>query len=351
MWSASPSGRAGHILLLLSVVLAALWPALGPTAPVGAQGGACSDPDGVTVVVDFQSLGAGTIVACAPGPVSSGFDALGQAGIGYQTVTAFPGFICRIQGLPGDADCADTPPANAYWSYWTAERGGSWRYSQTGAGSRTPPAGSVEGWSFSTNPTSADSTPPRTAPPAPVAEPTPTPEPTTAETAAPPQPPAGRPGSGSEGSGGQDTGDTGTNGTAGSGDASGADDQGTATPRPTSTADDDATPVAQAPTSRPSATPAASRTPQPSEDPSDDPSVDPAAAPAPTPTATRTDDVDPFATAEPSATETPTTTPGNASIGVDPDDDGPPTGLLVGGGLATALASAALVVVRRREDR
>lgn len=349
LWSGPRLRGRDHIRRALVVVLAAtagLWAAGAGAVPADAQGGACADPDGVTVVVDFQSLGAGTIVACAPGPVSSGFDALGQAGIGYQTVTAFPGFICRIQGLPGDTDCADTPPANAYWSYWTAERGGSWTYSQVGAGSRTPPAGSVEGWSFSTDATSSDSTPPRTAPPAPAPEaaPTPTPTPTPSATAAPPpEPPAADP---------QPEEPTGEGTTAGAGQGPTSDiGQPAATeaaPRPTASGPADPRPttpeqVAQATP----APPATTATPAPTASTTDGPT--PSAAPTASPTATAGPQDDPSLDPDAAAVPSPTP-PANSALAVDTDEEGVPAGLIVGGGLAAALAGAAVVVVRRRED-
>ena len=65
-----------------------------------------------------------------------------------QGTTQFPGLLCRINGEPASDPCHGAPPPDAYWGYWHAPRGGSWTYSSSGAGSRVPPAGSVEGWSF-----------------------------------------------------------------------------------------------------------------------------------------------------------------------------------------------------------
>lgn len=124
--------------------------------------GACPTSSGVTVVIDFQELGGGVHIRCAPGAVGSGLDALRQAGIDYQTATRFPGFVCKIAGQPGNDPCVNTSPASAYWSYWLAPRGGQWCYSNWGAGNRTPPQGTVEGWSFSLDKTGSTSPPPRT---------------------------------------------------------------------------------------------------------------------------------------------------------------------------------------------
>ena len=124
--------------------------------------GACLTSSGVTVVIDFQELGGGVHIRCAPGAVGSGLEALRQAGIDFQTAVRFPGFVCKIAGRPGNDPCVNTSPASAFWSYWIATRGGQWCYSNWGAGNRTPPQGSVEGWSFSLDKTGSSSPPPRT---------------------------------------------------------------------------------------------------------------------------------------------------------------------------------------------
>lgn len=189
------------------VVLASIAASLTPTgaAPAHAAGteGPCTSPSGVTVVIDFQELGGGVHVRCAAGPVSSGFDALDRAGIAYQTTVRFPGFLCRIAGKPDTDPCIDASPASAYWSYWLAPRGGTWCYSNWGAGNRTPPPGTVEGWSFSLDKTSEATPAPRTPPPAPLAGNPPTPLaaadcdpthlPTPPTTTRPPSPPTSRP--------------------------------------------------------------------------------------------------------------------------------------------------------------
>lgn len=137
------------------------------TVAVGASGaaaawsdGACPTTDGVTVVVDFGELGGGVHVRCAPQPVTSGFDALRQAGIDYRTTVRHPGFLCRIAGRPEADPCVTTSPATAYWSYWLAPRGGQWCFANLGAGNRVPPPGSVEGWSFALNRSATTAQPP-----------------------------------------------------------------------------------------------------------------------------------------------------------------------------------------------
>ena len=131
-----------------ALVLAAL------VAPAGqadaAPSAACPAGDGVTVVVDFGALGGGVQVRCVMEPVSSGFDALWKAGFTYTGAQRFPGLICRIDGKPADDPCVNAPASDRYWAYWAASRpGGTWSYNELGAGNRTPPPGSVEGWAFS----------------------------------------------------------------------------------------------------------------------------------------------------------------------------------------------------------
>ena len=159
-----------------------------------ASGTVCPGTTGVTVIVDFGSLGGGIAEGCATGAPSTGLIALVKAGFPYVEVSTVPGFVCRIGGLPGPdkQNCSNTPPGNAYWAYFHATRGGDWVFSQMGAGSTKPAQGSVEGWAFQSS-TANTRVPPSVAPPAavqPTAKPTPkpTPKPTTAPTPAPPTP-------------------------------------------------------------------------------------------------------------------------------------------------------------------
>lgn len=136
--------------------------------------GACTDTVGITVIVDFGSAGGGVQTRCAPAPVKNGFEALTKAGFAIRNVSSQPGFLCQIDGKPQDETCSHVPSVSRYWSYWYAQRGESWTYSSSG-GSRTPPPGSVEGWSF------GSSDPPGAAPPGPITTtPTHPPTPTTA---------------------------------------------------------------------------------------------------------------------------------------------------------------------------
>lgn len=164
-------------LTLLVLPFAAL------VVPAPAQAAACSGTTGVTVVVDF---GSHTSVGCAPGDPANGYDALNAAG--FSTVLAQgngAGALCRIDGFPTGSTCSSMPPANAYWAYFHAKRGGTWAYSDTGGGSYDPAPGSVEGWSFGSGKA------PSTAPPAatraikPTPKSTPKPKPTVSAHATP----------------------------------------------------------------------------------------------------------------------------------------------------------------------
>jgi hypothetical protein len=125
---------------------------------------ACNDGQGVTLVVDFGSLGGGVNVRCGPQPISNGYDVFRNANVSYETV-AGKDFICRIAAQPANANCSNYPPGNYYWSYWYATPGQDWHYSSKGAGAHRPSPGAYEGWSFVSSDTA---TPPRyPVPPAP----------------------------------------------------------------------------------------------------------------------------------------------------------------------------------------
>jgi hypothetical protein len=159
------AARTQRFALAVAGALVALGPVASATSasPSAAapSAGACTSSTGITVVVDMTAFGDGVQVRCAPQPVHSGFEALTKAGFTYQGTTQFPGLLCRIDGEPASDPCHGAPPANAYWAYWHASRGGSWTYSTSGAGSRVPPPGTVEGWAF------GDDAEPSVDPPAP----------------------------------------------------------------------------------------------------------------------------------------------------------------------------------------
>ncbi|MER5781172.1 hypothetical protein ABT104_05505 [Streptomyces mobaraensis] len=167
------AGRIRASVAALALAAASVASGLGTAGDAAAvdtgrgRPGFCPDGDGVTVVVDFQGLGGSTIVRCAPGGQSTGLTALKNAGFRIAgTLRWGESFVCRIESKPEPRreSCADTPPADAYWSYWHAPNDGRWTYSQWGVTNRTPPAGSFEGWSFSLGKEAGGAPAPRVAP-------------------------------------------------------------------------------------------------------------------------------------------------------------------------------------------
>lgn len=294
--------RRGIAACLLGVVLALV----GPAGPAHAwTEGPCDDRPGITVVVDFKDFRDEVLVRCAPAPVESGFDALRRVGLDVTPTQRQPGFLCRIAGLPADDACVNPPSADAYWSYWRAEHGGQWTYSQYGPATPNPPPGPVEGWAFATG----GDGPPRTAPPArepsqpeptpPAPSPEPPPEPTREAPAPPPTPDP---------------------------------------PEPTS--DRGAAPPEVSP-GDPAAAPS-----QPAPDPTtveDDASPSAAATePIPIPTTASTASTDPTP-----VSASPTASDGIAAVAAVADG-GPPAGTLVGVALVAVVGAGAVVVNRRR---
>lgn len=180
-------------------------------AVAAAAPGACTNAEGVTIIISFHELrNHETVVYCAPDSPSTGLEALSQAGVAYQPTGRFPTFVCRIQGLPADDPCINPSPTHANWAYWIAPRGGDWCFTNLGAGGRRPPAGTVEGWAFSLNRTAQSVARPALPPPPPLAgvapppisagqcagasaPPAPTPRPSPPQPGPTPRPPATRP--------------------------------------------------------------------------------------------------------------------------------------------------------------
>jgi hypothetical protein len=122
----------------ITVVMAA---ASLPTAPSRAQAPAgCAD--GVAVVVEFHGLGHDDVRTCRQGDAGTADRLLRDAGVTLTDVQRQPGFVCRVDGLPADDPCVNTPPASAYWSLWWSDgTSGEWTYSTVSAGSLEVPAG------------------------------------------------------------------------------------------------------------------------------------------------------------------------------------------------------------------
>jgi hypothetical protein len=163
---------------------------LGVLSTAGAASAApCPGREGVTVVVEYGALGGGTGQFCVPeGGGRTADRLLKDTGHELTYVQRFPGFVCRIEGLPADDPCVNTPPPDAYWGLWWSDgRSGEWSYSSLGAGSLSIPAGGYVAmvWDGS----SGDVRPQSGAPahPTPTATPTPTRKPSPSQ--APTQPP------------------------------------------------------------------------------------------------------------------------------------------------------------------
>lgn len=104
-------------------------------SPVAAA--SCPGNAGVTVIVQFNELGGGTVAGCDPsaaGQVASGVFA--DAGFPLTYATSDIGFVCRVSGKPASDDCVNASQADAYWSLWTADgEGGGWTYARRGTNS------------------------------------------------------------------------------------------------------------------------------------------------------------------------------------------------------------------------
>ncbi len=99
----------GH--LVATVVLTVAAGLVATTATAGPAAAAeCRGSSGVTVVVDFNSLGGGVQGACVNrgGRASSLFT---SAGFPLKYAQRQPGFVCRVSGVPTSDPCTNTAPA------------------------------------------------------------------------------------------------------------------------------------------------------------------------------------------------------------------------------------------------
>lgn len=134
------------VLVASAAALVASMLAVAAPASAASDGPATEACDGVLVVVDARALGGNRTVGCASGEPDTGLVALTDAGHDYAFVPTIAGLICTIDGRP---DPCTGLTDEAYWGYWHAPGpDGPWTYSVHGAGFRTPPPGSVEGWRF-----------------------------------------------------------------------------------------------------------------------------------------------------------------------------------------------------------
>lgn len=155
---------AGAALLAAGTALLAA-PAAATTGP--ALDGACTDAEGVTVVVDSTALGGGIEAGCAPEGGVTGTEALLAAG--FTEARDPSGFICAIEGQP---DPCPTEFTGEYWSYWFAEPGAAaWTTYQEGSDTAVTAPGAVEGWRYGDGAAGPDVALPVVAAPAPEEEP------------------------------------------------------------------------------------------------------------------------------------------------------------------------------------
>lgn len=152
--------RPALLLILLAALVtgqaaearAAIVP--NPDPGLIAEWSPCEPGTGVTIVVDRNALADHKIyVRCALGPQPNGIAALQSAGFALEGTMAWGlAFLCRIDGqpTPAEEDCARTPGASRYWSYWHGKPGGRWAYSGVGAANPLSAAGidAVQGWGF-----------------------------------------------------------------------------------------------------------------------------------------------------------------------------------------------------------
>lgn len=271
-------------LAAAAVVLTAAAVPLVVAAPATAT--TCDPGSGVSVVVDFKSLGGGVQTVCdAAGGGTKASTLFTRNGFELSYAQRQPGYVCRVEGVPTSDPCVNTSPASAYWGLWWSDgKSGKWTYASLGAQSLTIPAGGSVGfaWDDVDGSVTPGAAPPKQAAASPT--PTPTAKPTPTPTVKPS--PSVRP-----------------------------------TPTPTVTE-----------SSTPTPTPTRTSTPTPSETPTPTESTSPSASATPTPTASDTPATD---VVEP------------ASAAVDLDDDGLPTWVPIAV-IAVLFAGAGLVVAQRR---
>ena len=176
--------RVVRRLVAAALVAAAAYAGASTTPAVAAAGG-CPDAEGVTVVVDFHDLGGGLQQTCdVDGGGRDAESLFVRAGYALTKVQRQPAFVCRINGVPADDPCVNTPPADAYWTLWWSDgTDGRWSYSSLAAsGLKIPEGGYV---AFSWNEGSGQDKPGMTPKPRAAPSPTPTSKPSKTPTAKP----------------------------------------------------------------------------------------------------------------------------------------------------------------------
>ena len=148
--------RTRRVALALVGGLVALGPALVPS--VGVALGRRRRPSAARAPTRRASpssstssaFGGGVQVRCAPQPVRIGLRRAHAGGLHLRRARrSSPACsAASTASRPTDPCHGAPPPERVLGATGTRPRGGSWTYSTSGAGSRVPPPGSVEGWAF-----------------------------------------------------------------------------------------------------------------------------------------------------------------------------------------------------------
>lgn len=129
---------------LASLVAATLVAAAGLVGvSAGPAAAAQCSGSGVSVVVDFGSLGGGVQKGCdTRGANRSADKVFPAAGFPLKYAVREPGFVCRVKNTPTSDPCGNASPTNAYWGlFWSNGKSGKWTYASSGVGGTKVPNG------------------------------------------------------------------------------------------------------------------------------------------------------------------------------------------------------------------
>jgi hypothetical protein len=163
-----------HLARLVVAALAATAGLVGLGAPPASA--ALCGGQGISVVVDYGSLGGGTATGCDSKGAQRGSarDVFKAVGVILADAPREPGYVCQVNGNPGDGNCQGT---DAYWGlFWSDGKNGRWVYSTIGVGGlKVPEGGSVAfAWQSTENKREPGVSPARSTP-KPTPKPTPAP--------------------------------------------------------------------------------------------------------------------------------------------------------------------------------
>lgn len=155
--------------LSAALVVAALTAcSSGPMTPAVTEAATPEACAGVSIIIDFDVLGAERIDECvdvADGDTITAAEALGTLGISFDGTADYgDAVICRINDLPSETEeftvegeepyretCATMPPAFAYWALWISTPDApEWAYAMEGVTTQLVGAGDALGFMFST---------------------------------------------------------------------------------------------------------------------------------------------------------------------------------------------------------